>query len=126
MFELLCDPLLNAYASSLEMMLNPAALMADCQATPGHLKLVCFNGGSNPIPFTLNSCEDYVSAIKHDMLFDIPGEQLRIEFVGKVAKKDLSEWLRDCRQVRMCRKCTIVVSVNEYYNTFGEVTGIIY
>jgi hypothetical protein len=34
------------------------------------------------------------------MLFDILEEQLCIEFMGKVAKKDLSEWLFDCRQVR--------------------------
>jgi hypothetical protein len=104
MFELPRDPLLNAYAPSLETLLNPTALMADCQSTPGHLNLFCFNGGINPIPFNSHSCEDFFSAIKHDKLFDILEEQLHIEFVGKVAKKDLSEWLRDCRQVRMDSK----------------------
>jgi hypothetical protein len=55
------------------------------------------------------------------MIFDILEEQLCIEFVGKVTKKDLSELLRDCRQVRMGRKGVMVVSDNEYYNEFGQV-----
>jgi hypothetical protein len=91
MFELPRDPLLNAYAPSLETLLNPAALMAECQATPGHLKLVRFNGGNNPIPFTSHSCEDFFAAIKHYMLFDILEEQVHIKFMGRVVKKDMPE-----------------------------------
>jgi hypothetical protein len=56
MFELPRDPLINAYAPSLETLLDPTALMEECQATTVHLKLVRFNGGSNPIPFTSHSC----------------------------------------------------------------------
>jgi hypothetical protein len=48
-------------------------------------------------------------------------EQLSIKFIGKVVKNDLSEWMRDCRQLRMSHKGAMIVSVNEYYNDFGEV-----
>jgi hypothetical protein len=38
MFKIPRDPLINACAPSLETLLNPTALMAECQATPEHLK----------------------------------------------------------------------------------------
>jgi hypothetical protein len=59
------------------------------------------------------------------MLFDILEEQLHIELVGKVAKKDLSEWLPDCGQVQMGSKGAIEVSVNDYYNEFGQVLNLV-
>jgi hypothetical protein len=99
MFELTRDPLINANAPSLETLLHPTAIVAEWQATSGQLQLVRFNGGSNTIPFTSHSCEYLFYVIRHGMLFDILEEQLCIEFMGKVAKKDLSEWLFDCRQV---------------------------
>jgi hypothetical protein len=49
MFELPRDPLLNSYTPSLHTLLHPSALMAECKASPGHLKLVQFNGGGNPM-----------------------------------------------------------------------------
>jgi hypothetical protein len=56
----------------------------------------------------------FFSTVKHGMLFDILEEQLRIEFLGKVAKKDISEWLHDCRQLQMVIKGAIIVPFNEY------------
>jgi hypothetical protein len=94
--------------------------MVECNASPGHLNLVRFVGG-NTIPFISHSCEYFFSTIKHNMLIDILEEQLRIKFIGKVVKKDLAGWLRDCRQLGMSNKGDTVISVNEYYNEFGKM-----
>jgi hypothetical protein len=47
-------------------------------------------------------CEDFFESLEYEILFDPLA--LRIKYVGQVAKKDLAEWLRDCRQVRLGAK----------------------
>jgi hypothetical protein len=125
MFELPRDPLHNACAPSISTLMHLSALMAEYKASPGQLELVRFNGGDNPLPFTSHSCEDFFSTIKEDMFFGILEEQVHIEFTGKFSEKGLSEWLRDCRQLRMSIKGDTVVSGNEYYNEFGQVLNYV-
>jgi hypothetical protein len=92
---------------------------------PSELKSVRFNIPENPVPFTTHSCYDFFGYLKYEILFDILKNELRIEYVRQVAKTDLAEWLRDCRQVRLGAKGSVVASVNEFYNEFGQVINVI-
>jgi hypothetical protein len=104
MYELPRHLGLDVFALDLSSLLVPNALMSICKPVPRQLKLVRFNVPGNPVPFTTHSCDDFFVSLKYEMLFDILESELQIEYVGQVAKKDIAEWLHDCRQARLGAK----------------------
>jgi hypothetical protein len=101
MYDLPQDPGLGVFALDLSSLLAPNALMYECKPPPSDLKSVRFNIPGNPLNFTTHSCVEFYASLKYKMMFDILESELRIEYMGQVAKKDFSEWLRECHQIRL-------------------------